>query len=206
MLRRQARHATAWMQRNGVWVLCVVEYVLTTDARLIGVAIFGAVWSWSMEIGRRVSPGVNRFLMRVFSKVAHPHEAHRVNSATWYATAFILLATLFPLHLGVSGLAVLGLGDPAAAIIGRRWGKHRFAHGRSVEGSLAFVAFGMSASVIALGLWYAELGWGAILAISLVVSLFGAMAELWTRRIDDNFASPVAGAVGGQLLMWTGVL
>jgi len=191
---------------NAVWVLCVVEYVLTTNARLIGVAIFGAVWAWSMEVGRRLSPRVNDLLMGVFAKVAHPHEAHRVNSATWYATAFVLLATLFPLHLGVSSLAVLGLGDPAAAIIGRRWGKHRFANGRSVEGSLAFVGFGMAASVLALSLWYPELGWGSILATSLVVSASGAMAELWTRRVDDNFAIPIAGAIGGQLMHGLGVL
>jgi dolichol kinase len=191
---------------NAVWVLTVVEYVLTTDTRLIGVAVFGAVWAWSMEIGRRVSPRINEFLMGVFSKVAHPHETHRVNSATWYASAFILLATLFPLHIGVTALAVLGLGDPAAAIIGRRWGRHRFANGRSVEGSLAFVAFGMGAGVLALSLWYAELGWTTILALSFVVSVVGSMAELWTRRIDDNFAIPIAGAIGGQLLMWTGLL
>ncbi len=191
---------------NAVWVLSVVEYALTTNTRLIGVAIFGLVLSWGMEISRRVSPGVNDFLMGVFSKVAHPHEAHRVNSATWYATAFILLATLFPLHVGVAGLAVLGLGDPAAAIIGRRWGRHRFANGRSVEGSLAFVFFGMGAAVLALSLWHAELGLASILALSFVVSVFGAVAELWTRRVDDNFAIPIAGAIGGQLLLWTGLL
>jgi len=190
---------------NAVWVLAIVEYVLTTDARLIGVAIFGLCLSWGMEISRRLSPGVNTFLMGVFSKVAHPHETHRVNSATWYATAFILLATLFPLHVGVTALAVLGLGDPAAAIIGRRFGRRRFANGRSVEGSAAFVVFGMGAGMLALGLWYAELGWGMIAALAFVVAVFGSVAELLTRRIDDNFAIPVAGAVGGQLLLWTGL-
>ena len=67
---------------NAVWVLCLVEYVLTTPARLLGVALFGAVWAWSMEIGRRTSPGVNTFLMKVFGPVAHPHEAHRIKEST----------------------------------------------------------------------------------------------------------------------------
>jgi dolichol kinase len=191
---------------NAVWVLAIVEYVLVTPTLLIGVAVFGAVWAWSMEISRRVSPAANRLLMKVFSKVAHPHETHRVNSATWYATAFVLLATLFPLHLGVAALAVLGLGDPAAAIIGRRFGRHRFANGRSVEGSLAFVVFGGLAGAGALALWYPELGAVNILATTLVVAFCGGLAELWTRRIDDNFAIPIAGAVGGQLMLWAGLL
>jgi dolichol kinase len=38
------------------------------------------------------------------------------------------------------------------------------------------------------------------------VAFCGGLAELWTRRIDDNFAIPIAGAVGGQLMLWAGLL
>ena len=187
---------------NAVWVLCLVEYVLTTPARLLGVALFGAVWAWSMEIGRRTSPGVNTFLMKVFGPVAHPHEAHRINSATWYATAMVILAVSFDVHCGVAGLAVLGLGDPMAALIGRRFGRTRLVNGRSLEGSLAFTFFGTIAAMLALSVWYAELGTTAIVVLSVVASVFGAVAELLTRRIDDNLAIPVVGALGAQGATW----
>ena len=187
---------------NAVWVLCLVEYVLYTHARLLGVAVAGAIWAWSMEIGRRNSEAVNRFLMTVFGPVAHPHEAHRVNSATWYATALVILAVSFDVQCGVAGLAVLGLGDPMAALIGRRWGRTRLVNGRSLEGSLAFVFFGTIAAVLALSLWYAELGAGPIVLLSVVAAVFGAVAELLTRRIDDNLAIPVVGAFGMQVASW----
>jgi len=188
---------------NAVWVLCLVEYVLYTPQRLLGVALAGAVWAWSMEIGRRVVPGVNTFLMKVFGPVAHPHEAHRINSATWYATALVMLAVLFPVHMGVAGLAVLGLGDPMAALVGRRFGRTELVNGRSLEGSLAFVAFGSVAALAALTLWYPELGLRTHLVLALVTALFGAVAELLTRRIDDNLAIPVVGALGAQIATWT---
>jgi len=187
---------------NAVWVLCLVEYVLTTQARLLGVALFGAVWAWSMEAGRRYSPAVNRFLMRVFGAVAHPHEAHRINSATWYATALVALAVCFDVHLGVAGLAVLGLGDPMAALVGRRYGRTRLMNGRSLEGSTAFVIFGAAAAWLALSVWHPDLGAGPIVVLSLAAALFGAVAELLTRRIDDNLAIPVVGALGGQVATW----
>jgi dolichol kinase len=187
---------------NAVWVLCLVEYVLTTQARLLGVALAGAVWAWSMEIGRRWVPAVNTLLMKVFGPVAHPHEAHRVNSATWYATALVALALCFDVHLGVAGLAVLGLGDPMAALIGRRFGRTELVNGRSLEGSVAFVLFGSVAAFAALALWHPELGLRAHLVLAGVTAVFGAVAELLTRRIDDNLAIPVVGAFGGQLATW----
>ena len=180
---------------NAVWVLCLVEFLLAERGWLLPVAIGGAAWAWSMEIGRRQSPAFNRFLMAVFGPVAHPHEAHRVNSATWYATAFIVLALFFPVHIGVTALAVLGLGDPAAAIIGRRFGRHRLANGRSLEGTAAFVAFGGLAGVLALSLWHADLPFVHRAALA-AAAVAGALAELFTRRIDDNLAIPVAGAIG----------
>jgi dolichol kinase len=187
---------------NAVWVLFLVEEVLAARGWLLPVAIGGAVWAWSIEIGRRASPAVNRFLMAVFSPVAHPHEAHRVNSATWYATAFILLAVFFPVPIGVTALAVLGAGDPAAAIIGRRFGRHRLANGRSIEGSAAFVGFGAAAGWLALAIWHPEIAPAARVGLALSAATAGAVAELLTRRIDDNLAIPVAGAAGAQIMAW----
>ncbi|MEZ4238048.1 MAG: hypothetical protein R3F59_18260 [Myxococcota bacterium] len=127
---------------NAVVVVFLVQYVLVTPALRIGVATAGVCAAWSMELARRLDPRVNALLMALFAKVAHPHEAVRINSATWYTTAILVLALLFPVPAGVAGLLVLGFGDPAASAIGQRIGRHRPPGGRSVEGSFAFVAFG----------------------------------------------------------------
>ena len=110
-----------------------------------------AVSAWSMEIARRLSDRVNERLMRVFKHVAHPHERYRVNSSTWYVTALLLLA-LFGTRLSQSlAVVVLAVADPAAALIGRRFGRTRLLDNRSLEGTLAFFVVGALSSLVVMG-------------------------------------------------------
>ena len=127
--------------RNVFHLSSALTALLTVEllpAWTLPVATAFALAAWSMEILRRTRPQLNATLMRAFGPVAHPHETYRVNSATWYATALIILGwthATIPCALAVT---VLGVGDPIAAIVGRRVGRTKLVHGRSLEGSLAF--------------------------------------------------------------------
>jgi len=130
-------------------------------------------------------------LMRFFAPVAHANEAHEVNSSTWYVSALFLMALFAPLRAAELGVIVLGFADPAAGLIGRRFGRTRIRAGRSLEGTLAFVAVGTAAA----GAWLllrhgAPLGSAALVAFA--GALFGAIAEIVVTKLDDNFAIPVA--------------
>jgi len=157
---------------------------------LLAVAGAFAGAAWTMELSRRISPRVNVALMRFFGPVAHPHERYRVNSATWYATALVILA-LFASRPGqLAALAVLGIGDPMAALVGRRWGAHALAVGRSVEGTAAFFVSGMLAALAVLAIDHAGAGL-TLVAFAALAAFAGALAELATRRLDDNLTIPV---------------
>ncbi len=163
---------------------------------LIYISTAFAIYAWSMEIGRRVYPGLNDRLMRMYGSVAHPHERYRVNSATWYATALILLAAFSARPAMIAGVVVLGVADPIAAAIGRRFGKHKIRAGRSLEGTLAFFVSGTLAAGFVLGV-SGVVAWPHVAGIALLGGLVGALAELGSVRLDDNFTIPVAvGAVG----------
>ena len=165
-----------------------------------GIAITGVflVWAWSMEWMRRTRPSLNRLLMSAFSHVAHPHETRRVNSATWYTTALFLLSlTRTPLICAI-GIAVLGFGDPLAAIVGRKIGRVKLMHGRTLEGSVAFVLFGGLAGFLA-ALLFSPLAWPVLGLMSVVGALFGAAAELLSLRIDDNLSVALAAAAGAAI-------
>lgn len=185
---------------NAVGVVLLVEWILPDDVRWrVGVSVAGALAAWTMEITRRRWPGINDVLMGLFGPVAHPHEATSVNSATWYTTAILVLALFFPLQAGVAGLMVLGLGDPAAAIVGRRFGTHRLANGRSLEGTLAFAAAGFVGAFVALSTWHpAEPA--TLVTRAAAAAVAGAIAELVARRIDDNLAVPLAAAAALTLV------
>jgi dolichol kinase len=161
----------------------------------LAIAIAFFTYAWGMEAARRISPRVNARLMRFYGPVAHPHEHHRVNSATWFATALVLLAAFATRPGMMAGLSVLGVADPIAALVGRRWGKHMLRTGRSLEGTLAFFASGLIAAAVGLALVGTGSA-GKIVALAALAAFAGALAELWTTKLDDNLTIPVvAGAV-----------
>ena len=132
-----------------------------------------------MEIGRVFSERINDLLMRLFSLVSHPHEAHHVNSSTWYVSALALLSLTFEPMVCAAALAVLGLGDPVAAIIGKRWGRHRLENGRSLEGTAAFIGAGAAAAALTLTLAHPGASAGLIAAMSLAAAVVGGVTELF---------------------------
>lgn len=178
----------------GLIGLSLIEFVLTVDGLMWAAGGF-AVYGWTTEATRRIWPRWNEVVMKLYGRIAHPHEWHRVNSATWYATALVALAaTRSPLLCAV-GVAVLAVADPAAALIGRRFGRIKLINGRSLEGSLAFVFAGVALTAPLLAGLHG-FGWPHAFALAAGGSLTGALAELVSKRVDDNLTIPIATAAG----------
>jgi dolichol kinase len=91
--------------------------------------------------------------------------------------------------------------DPAAGIVGRRLGRIRLRARRSLEGTLAFLAAGTLAALASLTVFHA-IPWPERLMVALVGAAAGALAELFTTRLDDNLTIPltVAGAAAATEL------
>ncbi len=175
----------------GVFSLVLALALLPLD-KLVWVAAGFAGAGWSCEIARRLSPRANAILMRGFKHVAHPSEWNRVNSATWYVTALLGLTLTGSLPLMAVPVAVLAFGDPAAGILGRKYGRTPLVNGRSLQGTSAFVVVGSLAAAIALSIARPEFGPIAIFFVSSLAGLAGALAELFSRSIDDNLSVPTA--------------
>jgi dolichol kinase len=169
--------------------------LLPSRGWLIAIPGAFALYAWSMEIARRLNPRLNDRLMRFYGAIVHPHERYRVNSATWYGTALVLLALFATVPAMVTAVVVLGVADPIAGFVGRRWGSRTLRAGRSLEGSLAFFVSGTVAAAVALAI--AHVGSpAAIVVLAGLAGLAGAIAELFATHLDDNFTIPMAvGAV-----------
>lgn len=161
-----------------------------------------AVLFWCLEALRRPFPRFNALLMRFFAPIAHPKEREEVNSATWYMTALTLLALTKSPVLCAIGVAVLGFGDPAASAIGRRFGRVKLMHGRTLEGSLAFVAVATIMAVASGALAASAVPLGALVVAGACAAVAGAVAEILSRRMDDNFTIPLA-ATGAAAIVLT---
>ena len=196
--KRSLLHAT-----SGLVGVLSVELLLTPTLAL-WVAILFSVYAWTTELVRRISPKFNERVMAFYGAVAHPHEHHRINSATWYCTALLILASFFEMYQIALALAVLGFADPAAALIGRRWGKIKLINNRTLEGTLTFIATGFLVSLAVMTIWHnGQFTFAQILILSLSASFCGAIGELFAGRLDDNILTPVTAAIGAFLASLT---
>lgn len=180
-------------------VLVLIEALITLPQQRWFTGGF-MIYAWGTEALRRLSPTFNDQVMRLYGKVAHPHEWHRLNSATWYVTALLILSWTCPTMVSAVAVAVLGFADPAAALVGRRFGKHKLVNGRSLEGSLTFTAVGTLVG-FALLAGVHSLPMGTALLAAVAAAVPAAIAELFSGRVDDNFSIPLAAALGAGLAL-----
>ena len=130
-----------------------------------------------------------------------------MNSATWYGIAvLIMMGVGFPRLSCIAAVLTLGIGDPMAALVGKRWGRHKLVGRKSLEGT---VAFAISAALLVqawLMVFFGDAltaagGWTAALPMALVAGVAGGIAELYADRLEDNFLIPLVVAASTALLV-----
>ena len=165
-----------------------------------------AALALALDVARVRSRSIRDFLHRWFVWLMRPEEVPpfggsiTFNGATMMCTSAALCAALFPAGVAAAALAMLMVGDGAAAVIGRRFGRHRWpGTPKSVEGSLAYAvtAFGIGLAVVA---WPgAELG----LVPCAVGAVSGAIVEALPLPVNDNLRVPL---LTGLAMLATGGL
>lgn len=149
------------------------------------------------DIARLWIPAVGRWYSRFFGFLLRAHEktdeGRHLNGATYVLLSATLLILFFPKVIVISAFAILIVSDTSAALIGRRFGKHRFMT-KSVEGSLAFFVSALVVVAVSPKLAYLP----AEYALGAAAGLVGALVEASAIGLDDNLSIPLS--VGG--IMW----
>lgn len=184
-------HRTLFHIASGVMALLTMEFLLVTETLYHWVPVIPPTIFWTLEIARRKDSRVNDALMKMLGKIAHPHEWERVNSGTWYGTAGAILVWTVDPYIACTAVMVLGMADPAASLIGRRYGKTKLWGGKSLEGLLAFW---LVASFVGMGVL---LQLGPVMPLSTIAimavasGLIAGIAETLSGWVDDNFTIPL---------------
>jgi glycerol-3-phosphate acyltransferase PlsY len=134
----------------------------------------------AIEISRLKSSRMNAWLEGYFGGIQRPEEKRRLSGIFWTLAGSWLTFLLIPdRNLVFCVMGYLAFGDLAAALVGLRFGRHRFS-GKSVEGCLAFFCVAMAVGLAFLPLPFAVAG-----------ALFAAAVECLPLPWNDNFWVPL---------------
>lgn len=137
---------------------------------------------------------VNRQFLRWLAPLLKGDEGRRITGATYMVIAGLAVFLLFDVPVAVAAMLFLSLGDPAAALVGRRTPGPRV-FGKSPGGTVAFVAVALA--VVAALAWSGavEYHWGL-----LVGAAVAGLVELLPLPPDDNFTIPLVSGAAMHLL------
>ncbi len=180
-LKRKALHLLALIIPLFMWFAG-----RTVSMVVLGVVALIAVGADVLRVRSERFAGT---IYRFFAVMMRPEECPAVggpvvlNGATWVILSATLLVIIFPLEIAIISFTTFMLADAAAAIVGRRFGRHQWRHTtRTVEGTAAFLAVGFA--VMLLFGW--TFGWIGVLAV-----VAGAAAEIPYRPLNDNIRVPL---------------
>lgn len=138
--------------------------------------------------------------LRLTRTLLRPHERRGLAGATYMAVAYAAALLLFPKPLAVAAMLYNGLGDAAAALVGKRWGRHRTAWGKSWEGFAAALAVNLAAG-LAVGALDPRLPLAGVVA----GAVSAAALEMAPLPLDDNLRVTLGGGAAAWLasaLVW----
>ncbi|HEU0052274.1 MAG TPA: hypothetical protein VFQ39_03810 [Longimicrobium sp.] len=128
--------------------------------------------------------------LRLTRRMLRPHERRRLAGATWMALAYAAAVFFFPKHIAVAAMLFNGLGDAAAALVGKRWGRHRTRWGKSWEGFAAGLAVNLAA-----GIGVALLSGRVPVLAAVAGAVVAASLEMADLPIDDNVRVTLGGGL-----------
>jgi dolichol kinase len=169
----------------------IVYYFIhkSTAATILGILAGIAL---VLDITRYFSPGIGKIFYKIFGLLLRKHEVDQdkknLNGATYVLISAIIGVLILPKVIFITAFSVLIIGDTMAALIGRKFGKHKFMY-KSLEGTLAFF---ISSCIVALltpkVIYITEEYMIAFMAV-----LVGTITEnISFKYVDDNISIPFA--------------
>ena len=133
------------------------------------------------------------WFLRYTRRMLRHHERRRFAGATYMAVAYAAAVVLFPKPIAVMAMLFNGFGDAAAALVGKRFGRHRTAWGKSWEGFAAGLAVNL-----AVGLTISALSSELPALAAVAGGAAAAVLEFLDLPVDDN----VRVTLGGGGVAW----
>ncbi len=169
----------------------VVYYFISRETALTILLPLALAFGLS-DIARLSIPSVGALYNKLFGFLLRRHEVRatkpRLNGATFVLLSAIICIWLFPKVIVITAFAILIISDSAAALIGRRFGRHPF-RSKTVEGTTAFFVTAMLVVALTPKIDYLATEY----LIGIIAAILGAFVEaVSVDLIDDNLSVPIS--------------
>lgn len=174
-------------------------YYFVSRPFAVSVLIPFTVAALAIDLGRRGDGAFARWFGTWLGPILRDKErsaARTLHALTWFFIVSTLLVAFAPKYVAILSIAILIAADAAAALVGRRYGRHRIG-GRSLEGSAGFLL----AALLVVGATPRIEGRPGEYLICFAAALVGATAELFSQDpLEDNVTVPLTIA----FTLWVG--
>lgn len=180
---------------SSLWMVAAIM-LAKEEYRMALAVIFGTAWILNIVLEHAVAckvpyitPLYYFFFKKMLRKTPEPSDWVISGGPPVWGAAF-LVTLLFPTQAAATALAVMLIADTCAALIGRKFGKHKI-NGKSIEGCIAFFLGGAAAFTV-IAFFYPAPTVTAIICAACGIFL-AMLAELFEKQIhiDDNFSIPL---------------
>lgn len=154
--------------------------------------IIATLLTIGLDVLRLSDHRLRRFFYRFFRSLIRRHEEEHLLGSTYLMVAALISVLLFEKQIAIASLSFLVLGDTAAAVIGKKYGRLRYG-GKSLEGSAACFLVCLVVGLLALG--------GRAMP-ALAGAAAATIAEALPAPMDDNMRVPILSGLVMQLIWY----
>jgi len=184
---RKATHMGAMVIPGGYYFLALSKSEMLTI--MIPIAAAMVIIDISRLRGWRFW---ERFACKIGGRMVRDHEtAGDFTGATYILISVCFTVAMYTKPVAIAALAFIIVGDTLAALIGRKFGRHRFGR-KTVEGSIGCLAGTCLVAWLVPGLTPLVAFSGAVVA---------TVTEALSTSIDDNITVPIVSGLAMTLLI-----
>ena len=152
-----------------------------------------------IEIGRHIP-----IISDVWKSLRRGKEKYQIGGDVFFLIGAILVLSVFDLRVAMAAILMTTFGDMAAALIGKRFGKHylKLLKERAWEGILAeFIVDIIIGFIVFIWISYGSFYDLKIWLVIFVMALTATFVETIIYKMDDNLLIPVFAGFNGHVLL-----
>lgn len=194
-------HITRKIWHMGMGSMVFLLYIKTPALErepFVWIALAVAFLAFLVDFWRLRNEKVNSACMKVLRPIVRKSEVRGYTGVPFFALGVAVSLAFFEERIALLSILFLIFADPLASAVGIKYGEDKIFENKSLQGTVTCFAV-CYVLTLAVGLYIGN-GSVELLTFALLAGMMGAVSELMSVWVDDNFSIPVVSGLGLTLL------